>query len=74
MQHARDRWHFPVAPAYAYMLASEVTTVHDMAIAMEYRHLPIRALALYAQRIGRVFAAPATWARLIRERGWRRPR
>jgi hypothetical protein len=25
-------------------------------------------------RIGRVFAAPATWARLIRERGWRRPR
>jgi putative transposase len=52
----------------------EIATVHDMATAMEFRHMPIRALALYAQRIGRVFAAPATWARLIRERGWRRPR
>jgi transposase InsO family protein len=52
----------------------EVATVQQMATAMEYRHMPIRALALYAQRIGRVFAAPATWARLIRERGWRRPR
>jgi putative transposase len=41
---------------------------------MEFRHMPIRVLALYAQRIGRVFAAPATLARLIRERGWRRPR
>ena len=36
--------------------------------------MPIRALALYAQRIGKMFAAPATWGRLIRERGWRRPR
>jgi putative transposase len=52
----------------------EIATVHDMATAMEFRHMPIRVLALYAQRIGRVFAAPATWARLIRERGWRRPR
>ena len=52
----------------------EISTVHDMATAMEFRHMPIRVLALYAQRIGRVFAAPATWARLIRERGWRRPR
>ena len=52
----------------------ELSTVHDMATAMKFRHMPIRVLALYAQRIGRVFAAPATWARLIRERGWRRPR
>lgn len=52
----------------------EIATVHDMATAMDFRHMPIRVLALYAQRIGRVFAAPATWARLICERGWRRPR
>jgi putative transposase len=52
----------------------EIATVHDMATAMEFRHMPIRVLALYAQRIGRVFAAPATWGRLIRERGWSRPR
>ena len=33
-----------------------------------------RSLALHAQRLGRVFAAVSTWARLIRERGWLRPR
>lgn len=27
-----------------------------------------------AQRLGRVFASATTWAKLIRERGWRRPR
>ncbi|MSP63413.1 MAG: transposase [Myxococcales bacterium] len=27
-----------------------------------------------AQRIGRVFVSATTWARLVRERGWRRPR
>ena len=26
------------------------------------------------ERVGKVFAAPATWARLVRERGWLRPR
>jgi hypothetical protein len=52
----------------------EIATVRDLATAMEFRHMPIRVLALYAQRIGRVFAAPATWGRLIRERGRRRPR
>ena len=35
--------------------------------------MPIRGLALYAQRMGKVFAHPATWGKLIRERGWRRP-
>jgi len=48
--------------------------MHDMVTAHEYRYMPIRTLALFAQRLGRVFAAPATWGRLIRERGWRRPR
>jgi putative transposase len=52
----------------------EIAAVHDMATARAFRHMPIRVLALYAQRIGRVFAAPATWGRLIRERGCRRPR
>jgi transposase InsO family protein len=45
-----------------------------MVTSEEYRHMPIGTLALYAQRIGRVFAAPVTWARLIRDRGWLRPR
>ena len=29
---------------------------------------------MLAQRIGRVLASPTTWHRLVRERGWRRPR
>jgi transposase InsO family protein len=45
-----------------------------MVIAEEYRHMPVRALAMYAQRAKKVFAAAATWARLIKERGWLRPR
>ncbi len=40
----------------------------------EYRHVPSGRLAILAQRLGRVFAAPGTWYRLIRERGWGRPR
>jgi transposase InsO family protein len=36
--------------------------------------MPVRALALLAQRIGALFASATTWARTIRERGWRRPR
>ena len=40
----------------------------------EYRHVPTGRLAILAQRLGKVFAAPATWYRLIREHQWRRPR
>jgi transposase InsO family protein len=29
---------------------------------------------MLAQRLGRVFASASTWHRLVRERGWRRPR
>ena len=40
----------------------------------QYRHMPLGTLARYAQRIGKVFVSATTWARLVRERGWRRPR
>ncbi len=56
------------------LAASEIAAIKDMVLAPEYRHMPVRTLALYAQRIGKVFASTATWARLIRERDWRRPR
>src|SRR4029077_7621536 len=52
----------------------EVKTIGDMVQSTEHRHMSIRGLALHAQRIGQVFAHPATWSKLIRERGWRRPR
>jgi transposase InsO family protein len=45
-----------------------------MVTATEYRHMPLRTLALYAQRAGQVFASATTWAKLVRQRGWRRPR
>ncbi len=36
--------------------------------------MPVRTLALFAQRIGKLFASATTWSRQIRQRGWRRPR
>jgi hypothetical protein len=54
--------------------AVEIADIKDMVIAPHYRHMPLSTLSLYAQRIGKVFASPTTWARLARERGWRRPR
>jgi len=53
---------------------TEVSTIKEMVTATEYRHMPLRTLALYAQRIGKVFASETTWAKLVRQRGWRRPR
>jgi putative transposase len=52
----------------------EVGTIGDMVQSKQYRHMSIRGLALHAQRIGKVFAHPGTWAKLIREKGWGRPR
>lgn len=52
----------------------EVRRIGDMVQSPDYRHMSIRALALHAQRVGRVFVHPVTWGRLIRERGWRRCR
>jgi len=45
-----------------------------MATSPEYRHLPTGTLAVLAQRLGKVWASPSTWHRLVRQRGWRRPR
>ncbi len=36
--------------------------------------MSVRALSLYAQRLGKVFVSDSTWRRLIRVRGWHRPR
>jgi len=45
-----------------------------MVISEEYRHVPTGILALLAQRLGKVFASPSTWYRLVRLYHWRRPR
>ncbi|NLH51010.1 MAG: DDE-type integrase/transposase/recombinase [Myxococcales bacterium] len=56
------------------LTSSEVKTIGDMVRDKDYAHFPIRALAFYAMRIGLVVASPSTWYRLIREKGWIRPR
>ena len=53
---------------------ADVSTIKEMVTASEYRHMPLRTLAVYAKRIGKVFASATTWAKLVRQRGWRRPR
>ncbi len=52
----------------------ETQTIREMVTSSQYRHVPTGTLAILAQRVGRVFASPTTWRRLVRERGWRRPR
>ncbi|MCH8242361.1 MAG: transposase [Planctomycetes bacterium] len=52
----------------------EVETIKEMVTSDEYRHVPTGTLALLAQRLGKVFASPTTWHRLLRLHKWRRPR
>jgi hypothetical protein len=52
----------------------ELRIMRDMVRCQDFRHFSIRALALHAQRIGRVFAASGTWTRQIFCHGWLRPR
>ncbi len=52
----------------------EVQAIEDMVTSPDYRHVPTGTLAVLAQRLGRVWASPSTWYRLVRTYGWRRPR
>ena len=36
--------------------------------------MPLPTLAVYAERAGKAFASATTWAKLVRQRGWRRTR
>ncbi len=52
----------------------EVETIREMVTSEEYRHVSTGTLALLAQRLGKVFASPTTWFRLVQLYKWRRPR
>jgi len=56
------------------LTVDEVSAARAMVTAPAFRHVPTGRLAVLAQRLGRVVASPTTWYRLVRERGWRRPR
>ena len=53
---------------------SEIRVIKDMVTAPDYRPVPTCTRAILAQRLGRVWAAPSTWYRLVQQYGWRRPR
>ena len=52
----------------------ECLVIRDMVTADEYRHVSTGTLARLAQRLGKVFASPTTWYRLVHANQWRRPR
>ena len=52
----------------------EVNTIRDLVTSETYRHVSTGILARLAQRLGKVFASPTTWYRLVRVHKWRRPR
>jgi putative transposase len=56
------------------LTSEEVAVIETMVTSRDHRFMSVRALALHAQRVGMVFASPTTWYRLIRRRGWWRPR
>ena len=56
------------------LTAQETSTIKEMVTSTDYRHMATSTLAVYAQRVGRVFASASTWTRLVRAHGWRRPR
>lgn len=56
------------------LTTDEIQTIKEMVTSTDHRHVSTGTLAILAQRMGRVFASPTTWHKLVRERGWRRPR
>ena len=56
------------------LTAAESQAMKERVELPQYRHVPTGRLAILAQRLGKVFAAPATWYKLASSRGWRRPR
>ncbi len=52
----------------------EVEAVRELVESKDHLHMSLRALALHAQRTGKVLSSPSTWYRLVRNAGWKRPR
>jgi len=52
----------------------EIGTIRELVMAKEYRHLDTGALARLAQRLGKVFASPTSWYRMVRIHDWKRSR
>ena len=44
----------------------EIDTIRELVMAKEYRHVNTGALARLSQRLGKVFASPTSWYRMVR--------
>ena len=58
----------------AMLRASRVRLDYERVPEGDARRILLRAIALHAQRTGKVLASPSTWYRLVKNAGWRRPR
>ena len=56
------------------LTAAEVDNIRSMVTSTDYRHLSTGAISRVARKVGKLFASPATWYRLVRLNKWRRPR
>lgn len=52
----------------------EFEVMGTLAQSRDHRHMSLRALALHAQRVGKVIASPSTWYRMAKKFAWQRPR
>ncbi len=48
----------------------EVSTMRDFVESETHRHIAVQNLALYAQRLGKLFASASTWYKMIRQHGF----
>jgi len=51
------------------LTVSEIQTIKAMVTSPDYRHVPTGTLAILAQRLGKIWASPSTWYRLVRQHG-----
>jgi putative transposase len=56
------------------LTSQEVQTMRMLAESVDHRHMSLRALALHAQRMGKVVASPSTRYRIAGKLAWGRPR
>jgi hypothetical protein len=56
------------------LIPQEIACLRALTTSDDHRHVPTGRLALLAQRSGVAVVSPSTPYRLVRERGWRRPR
>lgn len=56
------------------LTAAEMRTIQEMVTSEKKRHVATGTLARLAERMGKVFASPSTWYRLVRIHKWRRVR